>query len=93
MLLKNEVALMRGDPKTTPKVVSSISFEAIANNSALMKHFVHLIHLHFGTARNLPKLEMDKRLDQNHSFQQENNFFLYSETKKRIYVKNNGNIA
>ena len=29
MLLKNEVALMRGDPKTTPKVVSSISFEAI----------------------------------------------------------------
>ena len=42
MLLKNEVALMRGDPKTTPKVVSSISFEAIANNSALMKHFVGL---------------------------------------------------
>ena len=32
MLLKNEVALMRGYPKTTPKVVSSISFQAIANN-------------------------------------------------------------
>ena len=42
MLLKNEVALMRGDPKTTPIVVSSTSFEAIANNSALMKHFVGL---------------------------------------------------
>ena len=42
MLLKNEVALMRGDPKITPKVVSSISFEAIATNSALMKHFVGL---------------------------------------------------
>ena len=52
MLLKNEVALMRGDPKTTPKVVSSISFEAIANNSALMKHFVGLTAPQFAALHN-----------------------------------------
>ena len=52
MLLKNEVALMRGDPKTTPKAVSSISFEAIANNSALMKHFVGLTATQFEALHN-----------------------------------------
>ena len=43
---------MRGDPKTTPKVVSSISFEAIANNSALMKQFVGLTAPQFEALHN-----------------------------------------
>ena len=42
MLLKNEVALMKTDQKIASRVVSSISYEAIANDSALMKHFVGL---------------------------------------------------
>ena len=43
---------MRGDPNTTPKVVSSISFQAIANNSALMKHFVGLTAPQFEALHN-----------------------------------------
>ena len=39
MLLKNEVALLKIG-QTMSTVVSSISFEAISNNSELMKHFV-----------------------------------------------------
>ena len=41
MLLKNEVALLKTG-QTMSTVVSSISFEAISNNSELMKHFVGL---------------------------------------------------
>ena len=41
MLLKNEVALLKIG-QTMSTVVSSISFEAISNNSELMKHFVGL---------------------------------------------------
>ena len=39
MLLKNEVARMKFEQKTS-KVVSNLSFEAISNDSDLMKHFV-----------------------------------------------------
>ena len=42
MLLRNEVALMKSDQKMGSRTVSSISYEMIANDSALMKHFVGL---------------------------------------------------
>ena len=112
MLLKNEVALMRGDPKTTLKVVSSISFEAIANNSALMKHFVGLTapqfeplynflncicpldSLTFWNCKEPTKAGNGQKAGPESQFStREQLFFLYSETKKSIYVKNNGNIA
>lgn len=44
MILKNEVALTRPQP---PKIVSSLSYEKIVQNSSLMKHFVGLTSSQF----------------------------------------------
>ena len=52
MLLRNEVALMKTDQKRGSKVVSSIYNEAIANDSALMKHFVGLSSEQFEVLHN-----------------------------------------
>ena len=51
MLLKNEVALLKIG-QTMSTVVSSISFEAISNNSELMKHFVGLTAPQFEALHN-----------------------------------------
>ena len=51
MLLKNEVALLKTG-QTMSTVVSSISFEAISNNSELMKHFVALTAPQFEALHN-----------------------------------------
>ena len=51
ILLKNEVALLKIG-QTMSTVVSSISFEAISNNSELMKHFVGLTAPQFEALHN-----------------------------------------
>ena len=51
MLLKNEVALLKTG-QTMSTVVSSISFEAISNNSELIKHFVGLTAPQFEALHN-----------------------------------------
>ena len=42
MILKNEVARMKSEIRLTPQVVSSLSYEVISQDSALMKHFIGL---------------------------------------------------
>ena len=42
MILKNEAARMKSELRLTPQVVSSLSYEVISQNSALMKHFIGL---------------------------------------------------
>ena len=52
MLLKNEFALTKTDQKIGSRTVSSISYETIANDSALMKHFVGLSSEQFEALHN-----------------------------------------
>ena len=42
MILKNEVARMKSELRLTPQVISSLSYEVISQDSALMKHFIGL---------------------------------------------------
>ena len=52
MLLKNEVAKMKTQLNPSTKIVSSLSYEAISQDSSLMKHFVGLTSEQFRALHN-----------------------------------------
>ena len=52
MLSKNEVAKMKTQLNPSTKIVSSLSYEAISQDSSLMKHFVGLTSEQFRALRN-----------------------------------------
>ena len=52
MLLKNEVAKMKTQLNPSTKIVSSLSHEAISQDSSLMKHFVGLTSEQFRALHN-----------------------------------------
>ena len=52
MLLKNEVAKMKTQLNPSTKIVSSLSYETISQDSSLMKHFVGLTSEQFRALHN-----------------------------------------
>ena len=83
MLLKNEVAKMKTQLNPSTKIVSSLSYEAISQDSSLMKHFVGLTSEQFRALHNF--LNSISPLDQIS--------YWYSEGQTENKIDNNGQEA